>query len=63
MRSTAPMMSSTVQLQLPAAAVDAGLNLLSTVVPIVLKHCAAPPVAMVGLVFGHLLRRRRRPSS
>jgi uncharacterized protein len=52
-----------VQLQQPAAAADAELNLLSTVVPIVLKHYAAPLLGMVGLFVGYLLGRRRRPSS
>jgi carbon monoxide dehydrogenase subunit G len=47
----------------PSAPAGAELNLLSTVVPIVLKHYAAPLLGVVGLLAGYLLGRRRRPSA
>jgi uncharacterized protein len=42
----------------PSAAADFELNLLSTVVPVVLKHYAAPLLGIVGLVVGYKLGRR-----
>lgn len=44
------------------AAAGAELNLLSTVVPIVLKHYAGPLLGALGLLVGYLFGRRRRPS-
>ena len=47
------------QVQHPAAAADAELNLLSTVIPVLLKRYAAPFLGILGLVVGYLLGRRR----
>jgi uncharacterized protein len=46
------------QVEHPAGAADVELNLLSTVVPVLLKRYAAPLLGIVGLVVGYLLGRR-----
>jgi uncharacterized protein len=46
------------QVEHPAAATDVELNLMSAVVPVLLKRSAAPLLGIVGLVVGYLLGRR-----
>jgi uncharacterized protein len=46
------------QVEHPPAAADVELNLLSTVVPVLLKRYAAPLLGILGLAVGYLLGRR-----